>query len=52
MREWLPELVGIEQSVVLRLLNGDVVRCTVDPKHAARLTRQHVTAAVHSDHRQ
>lgn len=47
MREWLPKLVEIEQSVVLRLPNGDVVRGTVDPKHAAQLTREHVTAAVH-----
>ncbi len=47
MREWLPKLVGIEQSVVLRLPNGDHVRCTVDPAHASQLTRDHVTAAVH-----
>jgi len=47
MREWLPKLVGVEQSVVLRLPNGDEVRCTVDPAHAAQLTREHVTAAVH-----
>jgi Protein of unknown function (DUF3501) len=47
MREWLPKLVGVEQSVVLRLPNGDEVRCEVDPKHAALLTREHVTAAVH-----
>lgn len=47
MREWLPRLVGIEQSVVLRLLDGQQVRCAVDPGHAAQLTRQHVTAAVH-----
>jgi hypothetical protein len=47
MREWLPKLVGIEQSVVLQLPNGDEVRGAVDPKHAAQLTREHVTAAVH-----
>jgi hypothetical protein len=47
MREWLPRLVGIERSVVLRLPNGQPVRATVDPGHAAQLTRQHVTAAVH-----
>jgi hypothetical protein len=47
MREWLPKLVGIEQSVVLRLPNADVVRCLVDAQHAAQLTREHVTAAVH-----
>jgi hypothetical protein len=47
MREWLPKLVGIERSVVIRLPNGDQVRCAVDPAHAAQLTREHVTAAVH-----
>ena len=47
VREWLPKLVGIEQAVVLRLPNGNQVRCTVDPRHAAQLTREHVTAAVH-----
>ena len=47
MREWLPKLVGIERSVVLRLPNGHAVRCAVDPQHAAQLTREHVTAAVH-----
>ncbi|MGZ4740843.1 MAG: DUF3501 family protein [Ilumatobacteraceae bacterium] len=47
MREWLPKLVGIEQSVVLRLTNGDHVRCTVEAAHASQLTRDHVTAAVH-----
>ena len=47
MREWLPKLVGIEQSVVFRLPNGDEVRCLVDPQHASQLTREHVTAAVH-----
>ena len=47
MREWLPKLVGIEQSVVFRLPNGEEVRCLVDPQHASQLTREHVTAAVH-----
>jgi hypothetical protein len=47
MHEWLPKLVGIERSVVLRLPNGDEVRCLVDAQHAAQLTRQNVTAAVH-----
>ena len=47
IREWLPKLVGIEQSVVLRLPNGDDVRCSVDSRHAAQLTRDDVTAAVH-----
>jgi len=47
MREWLPKLVGIEQSLVFRLGDGTEVRCTVDPQHASQLTREHVTAAVH-----
>ena len=47
VREWLPKLVGIERSVVLRLPNGDVVHGSVDSKHAAQLTRADVTAAVH-----
>jgi hypothetical protein len=47
IREWLPKLVGIEKSVVMRLPNGDEVRCSVDSQHAAQLTREDVTAAVH-----
>jgi hypothetical protein len=47
MREWLPKLVGIEQTILLRLPDGSEVRCVVDPQHAARLTREHVTSAVH-----
>jgi hypothetical protein len=47
MREWLPRLVGIEQSVLLRLPDGQEVRAAVDPGHAAQLTREHVTTAVH-----
>ena len=51
MREWLSKLVGIEHSVVFRLPDGtpdgSTVRCVADPQHAARLTREHVTAAVH-----
>jgi hypothetical protein len=47
MREWLPRLVGIEQSVLFRLPDGQEVRCVVDAQHASQLTREHVTAAVH-----
>jgi sulfur transfer complex TusBCD TusB component (DsrH family) len=47
IREWLPKLVGIEKSVVLHLPNGDVVRSAVDARHAAQLSRDDVTAAVH-----
>jgi hypothetical protein len=47
LREWLPKLVGIERSIVLHLPDGTQVRCVVDAQHAARLTREHVTSAVH-----
>lgn len=47
MREWLPKLVGIENSIVLRLADGSQVRGTVDEQHAEGLTRETVTAAVH-----
>jgi Protein of unknown function (DUF3501) len=47
IREWLPKLVGIERSVVLRLPDASEVRCTVDAQHTAQLTRHDVTAAVH-----
>jgi Protein of unknown function (DUF3501) len=50
LREWLPRLVGIEQSVYARIGSGpDAVRvdCVVDEAHAAQLTREEVTASVH-----
>lgn len=50
LREWLPQLVGIETEVELRLGSGDdveVVRCVVDPDHARQLTREEITASVH-----
>jgi hypothetical protein len=47
LREWLPKLVGIETSPELRLSDGTVVRCTVDPDHARQLTRDEITASVH-----
>jgi hypothetical protein len=50
LREWLPKLVGIERSVVLRIGEaGDAVevRCVVDEDHEAQLTREDVTASVH-----
>ena len=47
MREWLPKLVDVERSVVLRLPNGDEVRALVDEQHEQGLTRDTVTAAVH-----
>jgi hypothetical protein len=47
MREWLPKLVGIENSIVLRLADATQVRGTVDEQHAEGLTRETITAAVH-----
>lgn len=50
LRRWLPELVGIETSVVLAIGDGAGtarVRCVVDPGHASQLTREEVTASVH-----
>lgn len=50
LHEWLPQLVGIETEVELRLGAGDdveVVRCVVDPEHARQLTREEITASVH-----
>ncbi len=47
MREWLPKLVGIERSIVVRLSDGTQVRGVVDEQHAEGLTRDTVTAAVH-----
>lgn len=47
IREWLPKLVGIENSLVFRLPDGSEVRSAPEPSHASQLTREHVTAAVH-----
>jgi hypothetical protein len=47
LREWLPKLVGIERSLLVRLGDGDEVRCEVEEAHAAQLTREEVTASVH-----
>jgi hypothetical protein len=47
LREWLPKLVGVERSLVLRLTDGSEVRAVTDEGHAAQLTREEVTAAVH-----
>lgn len=50
LREWLPKLVGIEGSFVLRIGEGSaatLIPCEVDEEHAARLTRQETTASVH-----
>lgn len=47
MRVWLPQLVGIERHVVIRLADGTEVRAEPEAQHAAQLTRSHVTSAVH-----
>jgi hypothetical protein len=47
VREWLPKLVGIERSIVVRLPNGDEVRSIAEEQHDSQLTRPDVTAAVH-----
>ena len=47
MREWLPKLVGIENSIVVYLADGTQVRGVVDEQHAEGLTRDTITAAVH-----
>ena len=55
MREWLPKLVGIERSVVLRIGpdgGPDRFEVRADPEagHAAQLTREETTASVHYVH--
>jgi len=47
MREWLPKLVGIEQSFVIVLANGDRIASITEEAHAGQLTRDETTAAVH-----
>ena len=47
MREWLPKLVGIESSMLIKLSDGTQVRCITDEAHAEQLTRDYITAAVH-----
>ncbi|MDA8261543.1 MAG: DUF3501 family protein [Actinomycetota bacterium] len=50
LMEWLPKLVGIEQSleVVIDSPGGDImVPCQVEESHKEQLTRPDVTASVH-----
>lgn len=47
MRVWLPQLVGIERHVVIRLADGTEVRSEPEAQHASQLTREHATSAVH-----
>ena len=44
--EWLPKLVGIERAIEL-VIGDDVVGCTPETAHEARLTREEMTASVH-----
>ena len=46
LREWLPRLVGIEGQVAI-WIDGDVVLSAPEAQHAAALTRETVTPAVH-----
>jgi Protein of unknown function (DUF3501) len=46
LREWLPALVGIEHDVALRV-GDELVASTPEAEHAAALTRESVTPAVH-----
>jgi len=47
VREWLPKLAGLENSISLQLSDGSLVAGEIDALHAAGLTRDDVTAAVH-----
>jgi len=46
LREWLPRLVGIERRLGFSV-DGEVVGSVPEAAHAAALTRETVTAAVH-----
>jgi hypothetical protein len=53
LRIWLPQLVGIETEVELRVGDpgsSEAVRCEVDPEHERQLTRDEITASVHYVH--
>jgi hypothetical protein len=46
LREWLPKLVGIERRIAL-WMDGTVVSSVPEAEHAAALTRETITPAVH-----
>jgi len=46
LRRWLPALVGIERQVAISV-DGDLVHSAPEAEHAAALTRETVTPAVH-----
>lgn len=50
LRTWLPKLVGIERSIELHIGDGKdvtVFTCVPEAAHAAQLTREEITSAVH-----
>ena len=47
LRLWLPDLVGIERAVELRLADGSAVPAVPDEQHESQLTRDTITASVH-----
>lgn len=50
LRTWLPKLVGIERSIELHIGEGNdvrVFRSVPEAAHAAQLTREEITSAVH-----
>ena len=47
LRLWLPDLVGIERAVELRLADGSTVASVPDEQHESQLTRETITASVH-----
>jgi len=46
LREWLPKLVGIETKVGVAM-DGDLVLSVPEAEHAAALSREEITPAVH-----
>ena len=46
LREWLPRLVGIEHEIGISV-DGDAVTSVPEAEHAAALTRDTITPAVH-----
>ncbi|HXB37312.1 MAG TPA: DUF3501 family protein [Acidimicrobiales bacterium] len=46
LREWLPKLVGIEAKVGVAM-DGEVVLSVPEAEHAAALSREEITPAVH-----
>ena len=47
LREWLPKLVGIERSPLLRLADHREAHCVVEEQHERRLTRDDITSTIH-----